>query len=81
MNILMLGLNDPAGMMIAFANAINRYTEHRARSISLRTVYSVDFEYDLELPRIKDEDFSEIEHLLKTSDIFHFHMLMDVLGR
>lgn len=77
MNILMLGLNDPAGMMIAFANAINRYTEHRARCISLRTVYSVDFEYDLELPRIKDEDFSEIEHLLKTSDIFHFHMLMD----
>lgn len=76
MKILMLGQNDPAGMMVAFANAINRYTEHSARAISMRTVYSLDFEYDIELPRLK-EDFSEVEHLLKTSDIFHFHMLMD----
>lgn len=76
MKILMLGQNDPAGMMIAFANAINRYTEHTARSIALRTVYSVDFEYDIELPRLHD-DYSEVEHLLKTADIIHFHMLMD----
>ena len=76
LRILMIGQNDPAGMMIAFANAINRYTEHTARVVSLRTVYSMDYEYDLEIPRL-NEDFSELEHLLKTSDIFHFHMLMD----
>ncbi|MCB0324767.1 MAG: hypothetical protein KDD69_14390, partial [Bdellovibrionales bacterium] len=77
MQILMIGQNDPAGMMIAFANAINRYTEHRARVISLRTMYALDLEYDIELPRIQNDDFGEVEHLLKTSDIFHFHMLMD----
>ncbi len=76
MQILMIGQNDPAGMMVAFANAINRYSEHTARVISMRTVYSMDYEYDIELPRL-NEDFSEVEHLLKTSDIFHFHMLMD----
>lgn len=73
----MIGQNDPAGMMIALANAINRYTEHTARVISMRTVYSSSYEYDIELPRIKNDDFSEIEHLLCTSDIFHFHMLLD----
>jgi glycosyltransferase involved in cell wall biosynthesis len=76
MNILMIGQNDPAGMMIAFANALNRYTEHTARVISFRSLYAMDYEFDIELPRI-NEDFSEIEHLLKSSDVFHFHMLMD----
>ncbi|MCB0311545.1 MAG: hypothetical protein KDD42_09930 [Bdellovibrionales bacterium] len=77
LNILMIGQNDPAGMMIAFANAINRYTEHSARVISMRTVYSMDYEYDIELPRLENEDYSEVEHLLKHSDVLHFHMLMD----
>ena len=77
MKILMLGLNDPAGMMLAFSNAINRYTTHQSRFISFRTAYSLDLSYDIELPRLKDDDFSEIEHLLKTADIFHFHMLFD----
>ena len=76
MQILMLGQNDPAGMMIAFANAINHHTTHTARVISMRTVYSSDYEYDIELARIKD-DYSEIEDLLIKSDIFHFHMLLD----
>lgn len=77
MKILMLGLNDPAGMMIAFANAINRYSEHTARVVSIRSVYRMNYEYDIELARIRDDDFGEIEYLLDTSDIFHFHMLMD----
>ena len=67
-------------MMIAFSNAINRYTEHTARVITLRTAYANNYEYDIELPRLMaedGEDFSEVEHLLKTADIFHFHMLFD----
>lgn len=76
MQILMMGMNDPAGMMIAFARAINRYTEHRARVISIRTVYAMEYEHDIELPRL-NEDFSEVEQLLRDSDVFHFHMLLD----
>ncbi|MCB0354144.1 MAG: hypothetical protein KDD64_11485 [Bdellovibrionales bacterium] len=77
MNIFMIGQNDPAGMMVTFANAINRYTEHTARILSYRTVYQNAYEYDIELPRLIDEDYDEIEWLLKTSDVFHFHMLLD----
>ena len=73
----MLGMNDPAGMMAAFANVINRQTEHTARVFSYRTMYAMDYDYDIEYQRIQDDDFSELEHLLKTSDIFHFHMLFD----
>lgn len=77
MNIVMLGLNDPAGMMIAFSNALNRYTPHRARAISVRTLYNTQFHYDLELPRLGPDDLGEIEWLLRSADVFHFHMLMD----
>ncbi|MCI5065982.1 glycosyltransferase family 1 protein [bacterium] len=76
MKILMLGQNDPAGMMIAFAQAINRYTEHTARVISYRTMYAHGYDCDLELPCLGD-DWGEVEFLLKDSDIFHFHMLLD----
>ncbi len=83
MKILMIAENDPAGMAIAFTNAINRYTEHTARLITLQTRYNVNFESDLHLPNIADDDFSEVEQLLKDADIIHFHMLFDenrVLG-
>ena len=72
----MLGMNDPAGMMISFAQAINRYTEHTARVVSYRSMYAHDYSYDLEVPRLGD-DWDEIEMLLAESDIFHFHMLLD----
>jgi hypothetical protein len=72
----MIGMNDPAGMMIAFANAMNRYSEHTARVISYRTMYSHELEYDIEIPRI-GEDWGEVEWILKNTDIFHFHMLLD----
>jgi glycosyltransferase involved in cell wall biosynthesis len=77
MNILMIGRNDPAGMMITFANALNRYTEHTARVISLETRYNMEYEYDIQLGRLPEEDYGEIEHLLKTSDLIHFHMLVN----
>ena len=77
MKILMITTNDPAGMTIAFANAINRYTEHTARAITTDSKYNVNFEHDIHIPAIPDDDFSEVEHLLKTADIFHFHIMAD----
>jgi len=77
MNILMITANDPAGMAIAFTNAINRYTEHRCRLITSTERYGFAFEADVHLPDIHDDDFGEVEQLLKDADIFHFHMLSD----
>ncbi len=73
----MITANDPAGMAIAFANAVNRYTEHTARVITTETRYTVNFERDIHIPAIPDDDFSEVESLLKTADIFHFHVMAD----
>ena len=44
MNILMITANDPAGMGIAFTNAVNRYTEHTCRLITTTEMYGLDFE-------------------------------------
>ncbi len=77
MNILMITANDPAGMGIAFTNAINRYTEHSCRLITTAEKYGFDYEKDIHLPDIHDDDFGEVEHLLNNADIFHFHVLND----
>lgn len=77
MNIVMIADNDPAGMGIAFCNAINRYTEHTARLITIQERYGLNFESDIHIPDIENDDFGEIEQLLKDADIFHFHMLKD----
>lgn len=77
MNIVMITDNDPAGMGIAFCNAINRYTEHTARLITIQERYGINFESDIHIPDIENDDFGEIEQLLKDADIFHFHMLKD----
>lgn len=77
MKILMITDNDPAGVGIAFCNAINRYTEHSARLITTQERYGLGFESDIHIPDIEDDDFGEIEQLLKDADIFHFHMLRD----
>ncbi len=77
MNILMITANDPAGMGIAFTNAINRYTPHRCRLITSAERYNFAFEKDVHLPDILDDDFGEVEFLLKNADVFHFHMLQD----
>lgn len=77
MNILMITDNDPAGMGIAFTNAINRYTEHTSRLITTAEKYGFDYEKDIHLPDIEDDDFGEVEQLLKDADIIHFHVLRD----
>lgn len=85
----MITENDPAGMGIAFTNAINRYSEHTCRLITTTTRYNFGFEKDLHVPDLltqittdstdsADSDgFEEIEQLLRDADIIHFHMLAD----
>jgi len=51
-NIVMICENDPAGMGIAFTNAINRYTEHGCRLVTTATKYNFDFEKDIHIPDI-----------------------------
>lgn len=78
MKILMITDNDPAGMGIAFTNAINRYTGHTCRLITTTEKYGFDYEKDIHLQDdIEDDDFSEVEQLLKDADIIHFHVLRD----
>ncbi len=77
MNIVMITDNDPAGMGIAFCNAINRYSEHSARLITTQERYGINFESDIHIPDIENDDFGEIEQLLNDADVFHFHMLKD----
>lgn len=69
--------NDPAGMGIAFANAINRYTKNHCRLITTAEKYGFGFETDIHLPDIEGDDFGEVEQLLKDADIIHFHVLRD----
>lgn len=77
MNILMITDNDPAGMGIAFTNAINRYTEHTCRLITTAEKYGFGYETDIHLPDIEDDYFGEVERLLIGADIIHFHVLRD----
>ena len=77
MQILMIAINDPAGTAIEFTRAINRFTEHTCRLITKEIRYNFMFEKDLHLPWLDEKGWDEIERLLKTSDIFHFHMTAD----
>ena len=76
MKILKFASTDPAGMAIRFTNAINRYTEHRARLVTFGTVYSVDFETDLHVPELR-EDYAEVVALCEEADVIHFHNMID----
>jgi len=79
MNILMLTENDPAGMGIAFTNAINQRTEHNCRLITTAEKYCFEFEKDIHWPTAKYGTQSEgnVEKRLQEADIFHFHILSD----
>jgi glycosyltransferase involved in cell wall biosynthesis len=77
MNILMITQNDPAGMGVAFKNAINRHTEHSCRLITTEIRYNFYFEKDLHVPNLDQDGFDEIVQLLKNADLFHFHLLAD----
>lgn len=73
----MITENDPAGMGIAFTNAINRYSPHRCRLITTATRYNFGFEKDLHLPDLDDEGFETVRDLLESADVLHFHILAD----
>jgi hypothetical protein len=73
----MITENDPAGMGIAFTNAVNRYTTHCCRLVTTTTRYNFDFEKDLHVPDLCSEGFGEVTSLLKNADILHFHILAD----
>lgn len=77
MNILMIAINDPAGTAIAFTRAINKYTDHTCRLITKEIRYNFMFEKDLHLPWLDEAGWEEVERLLRTSDVFHFHMTAD----
>ncbi len=77
MNIVMITENDPAGMGIAFSNAINRYSEHTCRLITTTTRYNFGTEKDLHVPVLDEEGFGEISELLQKADVLHFHLLAD----
>ncbi len=64
-------------MGIAFCQAINRTGEHTCRLITKQERYGIDFEKDLHLPDLDGSGLDEIEELLTSSDIFHFHILSD----
>jgi hypothetical protein len=77
LKILMMSYNDPAGTAIAMTKAINKYTEHTCRLITKEIRYDFMFEKDLHLPGLDKSGWDEVENLLETSDIFHFHMTAD----
>jgi hypothetical protein len=83
MNIVMITENDPAGMGIAFTNAINRLSAHHCRLITTAIRYNFEFEKDIHVPDLDEDGFEEIVFLLQEADIIHFHILSDenmVLG-
>ncbi len=77
MRILMIAINDPAGTAILFSQALNRYTGHSCRLVTLETRYRHDWETDLHLPHCGAAELAKLEHLLQVSDVFHFHMTAD----
>jgi len=77
MNVLMIAVNDPAGTGIQFCKAVNRSGRHTCRIITLETRYTHSWEQDLHLPDLDEAGLAELERLLKTSDVFHFHMTAD----
>ena len=77
LKILMITDNDPAGMAIAFTHAVNRYTPHRARLLTTQVKYVMEYDTDIHTPSLQDDDFSEVEALLREADVIHFHVLFD----
>ncbi|BCS89273.1 glycosyltransferase family 1 protein [Pseudodesulfovibrio sediminis] len=77
MRILMLAINDPAGTAIQFCKALNTYTEHSARLVTLETRYTHAWEKDLHIPDLGPDGMEEVRILMQEADIFHFHMTCD----
>lgn len=77
MNILMIAVNDPAGTGIGFCRAVNRLGRHHSRIVTLETRYTHSWPKDLHVPDLDEAGLAELERLLKTSDVLHFHMTAD----
>jgi len=80
LKILMIAVNDPAGTGIAFCRAVNRLgrkNRHTCRLATLETRYTHDWAKDLHVPDLDDSGLAELERLLTTSDVLHFHMTAD----
>ncbi len=73
----MLCDNDPAGMAIAQAKAVNSYTDHEVRVVSTKTVYTHSWETDIHVPDLDEQGIEALRDLLASADIFHFHMVID----
>jgi len=81
-NILMIAVNDPAGTGIGFCRAVNRLGRHHCRIVTLETRYTHSWPKDLHVPDLTgpggdEAGLAELERLLETSDVFHFHMTAD----
>lgn len=77
MNVLMIAVNDPAGTAIQFCKAVGRSGRHTCRLVTLETRYTHSWEKDLHVPDLDESGLAELERLLRTSDVFHFHMTAD----
>jgi hypothetical protein len=80
LKILMIAVNDPAGTGIAFCRAVNRLERddrHSCRLVTLETRYTHSWGKDLHVPDLDEAGLAELERLLKTSDVLHFHMTAD----
>jgi len=76
----MIAVNDPAGTGIAFCRAVNRLERddrHSCRLVTLETRYTHSWGKDLHVPDLDEAGLAELERLLKTSDVLHFHMTAD----
>lgn len=73
----MLTANDPAGVAIQMAKAVNRLTPHVCRLVTTEIRYNFLFEKDLHVPAMDQAGLDELEQVLRESDIFHFHLIYD----
>jgi len=73
----MIAVNDPAGTGIGFCRAVNRLGRHHCRMVTLETRYTHSWTTDLHVPDLDEAGLAELERLLKTSDVLHFHMTAD----
>jgi len=77
MRIFMMAINDPAGTAIQFSRALNAEGRHQCRLLTLETRYQHNWEKDLHLPDLGPDGLDTVADLLRTSDVFYFHMTLD----
>jgi glycosyltransferase involved in cell wall biosynthesis len=77
MRILMMAINDPAGAAIRLSRALAAEGRHDCRLVTLETRYNHGWEKDLHLPDLAADGLDELAGLLRSSDVFYFHMTLD----